>query len=521
MTDEEQAPRYRVFPIFRSSFVLTDRDAYDLAVEICQNWISQKGGPDLQYSVGERGDFSAPDCKGAIRTVHYEDGRIWAARLEDIRETGAGRNWTTDLFVEARGRSLVRFGAELVLRSSEPDGEHFSHSRPRVVKDILATLSAEADGVPLADYPEVVDDTGVDDFIELLGKGNRRLPIVAISRDETGETQVDPGRAGSLLSGASHVRIIEGEASWELTRRLGKPWSVYNRAVRLYFPGVAKDDDPYRHPLSMVNSLRSGDRVLAWLCARVLPAGFRDAEQDARFWRVGLLRQSGPISPGDAAVGAPAANVESLRSELDEARRHAETAEALMDEANRLRATAESERDRLQADLAAMRDELHALPTGTTREGVGPREVLPLVKGTLTVADALVLVERLFPDRLTMLPSAHASAKQSEGFRFPEQALDLLWKLATDYWAKLVGGQGDVEARKVFGSAYAPKEAQSLSTSGRRSRTFTWNGEEIFMEKHLKVGVKDSAATTLRIHFHWAAGQKRIIVGHCGPHIPF
>lgn len=521
MAEEKHAPRHRVFPIFRASFVLTDRHAFDRAVEICRDWISLKGGGGLQFPDGEPGDFTAPDCKGAVRTVAYEDGRIWAARLEDLRETGAGRNWTTDLFVEARGGSLVRFGAELVLRSSGLDGERFSPSRPRVVRDVLAALSAEADGVPLADSAEAVDEAALDDFIKLLVKENRRLPIVAISRDEIGVTQIDPALAADRLSGASHVRILESGASWELTRRLGKPWSVYNRAVRVYFPGVGEDDDPYRHPLSLISSSRSGDQVLKWLCTRVLPAGFRDADQDARFWRIGLLRQSAPATSDAGVPGETAEDLEILRSERDEARRDAENAEALMYEANRLRADAESERDRIKDELDTIREGLRALPTGTTQEGVGPQEVLPLVKGTLSVADALNLVERLFPGRITVLPSARVSANQSEGFRFPEQALDLLWKLATDYWAKLAGGEGDVEARKVFGRAYAAKESQVLSTNGRRSRTFTWSGEDIFMEKHLKIGRKESDAETFRVHFHWAAEQKRIIVGHCGPHIDF
>ena len=41
------------------------------------------------------------------------------------------------------------------------------------------------------------------------------------------------------------------------------------------------------------------------------------------------------------------------------------------------------------------------------------------------------------------------------------------------------------------------------------------------MERHLKVGVRDSAATTLRVHFEWIAKEKRIVIGHCGKHLNF
>lgn len=514
MARSEQSSRPQVIPIFRTSFVLTDQDAFDRATALCREWIGAKGGPSLAFPDGEPGDFVAPDCTGSTRAITPEDGRIWAARLEDRRSRDAGQTWTTDLFVEARGRSLVRFGAELVLRSRRSEPERFRHSRPRIVRDILSNLSAEADGVALTDKATTVDRDGVEEFVRLLLSETRRLPVVAISRDETGATQIDPDRAAALLAGACHVRILESDASWALTRALGKRWSVYNRAVRLYFPGVAEADDPYRHPLSMVSLQRSAERVFDWLGGLVLPAGFRDAEQDARFWRVGLLRLATPATPGPNAGLSHESELAAARAERDEARREAETAEALMLEADRLREEADRE-------LARLRDSLAELPSAPVAGFAGPADVAPLVTGGLTVANALALVERLFPSRLIVLPPAHASARESDGFRAPHRALTLLWTLATGYWAELAGGKGDAEARQVFGNAYAPKEAATLSTRGRALRTFRWNGEDIFMERHLKIGVKASAATTLRIHFHWDGKQKRIVIGHCGPHLDF
>lgn len=513
--------KYRAYPIFRSTFSITDRDAFDQAVEVCKKWIMQKGVSKNQFPAGESGTFTGKGCHGSVRMIDHEDGRIWAARLEDTREADQARKWTTDLFVEYRAKSLVRFGAELLLRSASSDENRFSHSRPRVVKDILATLSAEADGVALMEKPQVVSASEVDELVALLTKPGRRLPIVAMSRDELGELQLDPDKAGNYLSGASHVRILESEACWELTRRMGKAWSVYNRAVRIYFSGVSEDDDPYRHPISLANSARPGDQVLNWLCARVLPAGFKDQEQEARFWRVGLLQYVAQVTPSASDANITVASVDALKAQLVQAKQDQETAEALMNEADRLRADAESERDRMRAELDTVRDALRAPPPTAVGQGLGPREVEPLINGSLGVTDALNIIERLFPERIKVLPSARVAAGESEGFRFPQQLLELLWKLVTDYWAKMVGGSGDIEARKVFGTAYAPKESPKISNSGRKMRTFEYNRREIFMEKHLKIGVKDSPATTIRVHFEWIAEERCIIIGYCGPHLPF
>lgn len=98
----------------------------------------------------------------------------------------------------------------------------------------------------------------------------------------------------------------------------------------------------------------------------------------------------------------------------------------------------------------------------------------------------------------------------------------MLHTLATGYWSALNEGKGDQHAKGVFGKdAYAANESDSLSNEGKRLRTFTYRGQDFAMEKHLKHGVKDSKAETLRIHFEWLPAEKMLVVGHCGKHLNF
>ncbi|WP_282454615.1 hypothetical protein [Burkholderia gladioli] len=41
------------------------------------------------------------------------------------------------------------------------------------------------------------------------------------------------------------------------------------------------------------------------------------------------------------------------------------------------------------------------------------------------------------------------------------------------------------------------------------------------MEKHLKIGIKDSVAETLRVHFEWVGADNVVVIGHCGKHLDF
>jgi hypothetical protein len=93
-------------------------------------------------------------------------------------------------------------------------------------------------------------------------------------------------------------------------------------------------------------------------------------------------------------------------------------------------------------------------------------------------------------------------------------------ELSEDYYEALLEGKGDQFAKNAFGNgSFAAKEASTLSNDGKDRRTFSYGGSEILMEKHLKHGVKDSLADTLRIHFEWIPGKKLLVIGHCGKHL--
>lgn len=130
----------------------------------------------------------------------------------------------------------------------------------------------------------------------------------------------------------------------------------------------------------------------------------------------------------------------------------------------------------------------------------------------------------LYVERVVVPEAATLSAPDSDrhGFRFGSKSLELLIKLARDYWQVLANGQGDQQAKTLFGQkAFAASEAETISTDGRRRRTFLYREKPLIMEKHLKYGVKDISAKTLRIHFEWVAQGGRIVIGYCDKHLEF
>ena len=127
----------------------------------------------------------------------------------------------------------------------------------------------------------------------------------------------------------------------------------------------------------------------------------------------------------------------------------------------------------------------------------------------------------MFPERIVILQNAVESARDSLLFRYKKKAFELLWELATTYHQALSSGESDNSARACFGACYAAKEKEAISKAGRDRRTFEYNGVQLEMMRHLKVGVADNKTDTLRVHFEWVASEGKIVIGHCGGHLDF
>jgi len=519
----------RRLPVSRTTFALSDRNAFNDAIDLAQSWISETGKISLPREAKDRTSFEIPslngDGVGSVIRMDDTQGAVWAARFDNkINE----RIWSTELFVEQRVGGLARFGAQLACQTSLSD-PGFEHSRPRLVRSILEKLAAEADGESLPEHFVEVQPDDIDDLISLLYRPARRLPVILVSTDDNGGAQIDLKRLANRISGTAHLRYLATDASYELTRLATKKMSTFNGAVRIYMPGLdQRSEDPFEHPLWLSPFSGNNPKLISQLVDRVLPLGFRDSDGDARFWRVSLLRQASLQHLAAQKLGSRedqlSAEIDALKGEIDNIRETASSAEALMDEAN-------DKLTHLQTEHARLIEENHNLKTqlfasfntkSGKSSGITSSDVRALADSTLTIPFSLNIIKKSFPDRVHVLNSAFKSAEDSSNFRKQQKAFDLLWTLCTEYYEKISNGIGDVEARKLFGSGnYSSKESEKLSGPGKDRRTFSYKGNDIFMEKHLKIGVADNASDTLRIHFEWISEEKKIVLGHCGPHLDF
>jgi hypothetical protein len=145
-----------------------------------------------------------------------------------------------------------------------------------------------------------------------------------------------------------------------------------------------------------------------------------------------------------------------------------------------------------------------------------------MIDGDTKVETALRSVAILYRDRIEVLDSAYSSARLADKAKFEhvDRVVEMLNKLARDYWNVLAQGGSDQQAKEVFGKYGYAANDKMVSTEGRNARTFTYKGRKILMERHLRYGLKESPAHTIRIHFEWLADELKIVIGHCGEHLP-
>lgn len=464
---------------------------------------------------------------------------LFSAQLSHRDEVVSGRKWITEVGIrqEAEGRpvecSLLLKTDEVSARVTAP----IQVTRPKLVEQLLKTCK------PAAETPGLVvktlDEHSAKAFLHEVEREARSYPLVLISCPRDGQYAVEPERLRSVLAGlADVVTVPDGVDTFVVEAVVGRRHMAFAGGVNIVFPVRRGVREPFCDTVLLraeaIDDLLHDGRaldseVLGIITHRTnLPLSWRHVspvkvDQAILHGRVAALLDK---AKGSQHADELAEYVELLEAaDQDLLRKDADLKQSRLD----FEAKEEEVRD-LKEEIFNLNQTVSRLQandgSAAAMEVVAPlrEQLLDAVKTKLTLQKVLDLMGNLFPDRLVFLETATASAKEADrnGSKLAEKACELLHTLATGYWNALSDGKGDQHAKSVFGKdAYAANEADALSSEGKRLRTFHYCGQAFVMEKHLKHGVKDSKAETLRIHFEWLPAEKKLVVGHCGKHLNF
>jgi len=507
----------------------------DTLAGVVAAWINKKArgtlkGADLISTSSSR----LPD-DSTVATWALVDAwpKAIAIRYSHADRAVAGRQWVTEIgFRQSDASSDI--DCSLLLKTDEISARVWapvSPTRPLLVLDLLAAGNPTRTTPGQRTFTLSVRDAEAFDYI--VKDRDRRHPLVVVSPTADGRSLVDAAVLQAQLAAIADVVLITpGSDTRALARVLGDDVTPFDGGISIVYPlRPPRILSAWRLTPQRLAEVRSAggtpeNEVLSLILHRVnLPNSWEHIAPE--IVREAALDREVRRRREEAAASGPTKEYLDFLEEQYNAK--AKEVDSLKDHVRKLEEEAVEQNDeerRLVFQIESLRSDLDRVKV-RAKAGAQDSSLRELVCAAIDrrakVSDALNLIKQLFPDRIVVLPSAESAAEKSAGFRYTEKSFDLLWRLATTYWESIAGGKGDAEARQIFGAAFAASESEPVERNrkARSLRTFDYCGRVIEMMTHLKIGIKDSAAETLRIHFEWIAEEKKIVIGHCGPHLDF
>ena len=457
-----------------------------------------------------------------------------------------GRWWITELGART-GESTAELSC--VLRTDDRStligtDNLVSASQPRVMRyaaqNIRNSTDCEFDpSVPGIELKALGQSrTTYRAFLTAVDRRDREFPIVLISPTSGGEYLLDPEILQDRLVGlAQVVKTDPNYNSYEMESELSKFYSAWDGAMNVLHP-------PNRTG-TVRNSLFLSNEIEAWGGKEERNASV--LAQVTHMTNVFLRRRR---------IRAESVANMSAREEVIVAFEHAKdlSSAELKERANRILELQtenqefidefDNEIHALRGDVSHLTEELADAKQKLNGERSKNRELKNRLEGSgrppTNTADVqlllellcrgsqprpiecLTVLESLYGDSCTVLESARRSADESMRFGHGVRLLTLLKTLVTDY-REVYMERGDVEARKCFSPGeFAATESETVVQNQvlKNARTFEYNSQSVEMFSHLKIGVADDKVKTIRVHFHWDAIDRMIVIGYCGPHLP-
>jgi len=534
--------------VYANNFVFEPVEGPDQIIQLMAKWVKRRAKSYVDASRLAEGirELKLKDGSTLVSRSTWSEtnGRAYpfwfSAQLSHRDEKISGRRWITEigLHQEFEGKPIE---CTLLLRTDEVSARvtaTIQVTRPKLVEQLIQSCN------PLGQTPGLkikqLTLESASAFLREVERDRRKYPIVILSVNQDNKYPVKPERLRSILVGLADVVCIPPEEdTFAIEEIVGRRFMAFGGALNVVFPGRQGDHEFFYESVLLraenIENLRDNghsieSEVLSTITHRTnLLFSWRHISPE----KVGqaVLRSQLSQMIERAKAGNQSTELTEYVALLESADQELQSKDKELESIRSKYEEKEQEVRVLEGNIANLK---HALNGLQSSDGGGNEiaeilthlrdSVTAVLKGSPSLQQTVDLIATLYSDRIIFLETAKSSAKESDrgGFYLGAKAFELMQKLATEYWQHLADGKSDQHAKTVFGqNSYAANEASALSNDGKRRRTFSHCGRDFLMEKHLKLGVKDSRAETLRVHFEWLAHEKKIIVGHCGKHLDF
>jgi len=279
------------------------------AIAVIERWLTETAGWLPEAGRPEEELFERFLADGGAVTVECRRSRADDCRLDEylLRESDGTAQRRTVFRISSDGTATEVY-VEL-FAACEPDeptaGRRLAKELycPGAVRLLIEEREWLLGEMPLPARPLrfATERDGVR-LARIVEHPTRQLPLILVSLlDGHGPSEGFAAELASELAGVAAVMEVEEAATWGLTQTLGKHWSCFGGAVRLFWPRPT-DEHPLRHPL--------------WIAARP-GEGDYERERAVRALHARLVRQT---MYGASAAFAESRLLAEVRARVREAR---------------------------------------------------------------------------------------------------------------------------------------------------------------------------------------------------------
>jgi len=516
--------------IYRSSFQLggpgpTAAPALNDVARCCVQWVfaparSLEEPAELAANPATAIDRCEVGSQSTVETIFEEGGGAtrWGLRFEHPDRDDDTLLWQTDLVVRSQAEPRQTHFTCIQSRGARTNAVvpmRPVRSRPRIVQTLIEKFGGIA-GLPLTADPVALHQGAVEDFVATLLDKQRARPVVLVSaRNVNDQTILDGRSLASWLCGLAHVFVADSRfPSLALNDHLPERMRCWNGAVRIYWPGFLKSDNPYRHRLWTPQRVREIEERGAngfreHILAYVADAASSSIGESVDTWEsiqaarrrqlMVELRESGKtdelVAVADETIRDLEARNQQLEGEIELARAESRLNQ---DKAEGWRKAYENERKGVSKEL-------------------GEEELAPIEDVSAAVARA----REMFSDQLVFRLNS-VSDVEANPYEEPEELWAALEWLGTTYYSSRTGQLSvpdfDLSLREACGWSYEAHQSRVTMTTYKRWYTTTVDGETYWLHEHMGTGSGKDARYTIRVGFDWDEKKRVVVIGIIGQH---
>jgi len=506
----------------------------DLRMEVLR-WLAKRAGRLLPKHAWDGESFDMLEVGSQpVSALSLDEPKYWCMRISDADKTVARRSWTTETGILLH-ESEVMLGCRLqcVALAESPE---FQASIPGLVKQVVENHEAYLDGRRITIKPWHIDsDSDVDNLVEFLLNPQRTRPVIAISLGGKdgfdGHGVINASNLAWKTLGAAHVVTLSGNASYRLTYKMGKEFSVYHKAVRTYRPRMnVYEDLPGEHPLALPSRIEDWseggirgfeqflveqalrDTVIGVDIYRELPS-FAEIHTQVLKQRRNKASQLGASDKELLEIALEENDVLSQKIQEDK-----DTYDGLLQASEADRQQVEAERDQSRADYRMLQSRLTYLEAAL--KAIGKQEQIPIPD---TFEDLEAWCANYLSGYVHVMPRAFRAASKS-GFENPTLAYNTL-QILRDYFVPMKR-DGGLDKKNAYDEALAGLGLEDTpSFSGARAGEqgdqykVRYNGRSRYLDRHIKGSSTRDERYAFRLYYFWDDDSQQVVVGSFPGHL--